>query len=621
MSMSSGRDRHTDGSVGQYCVRLLRGGLELDFPGRPIETPTARAVVGPLIVLALNPRRSLALETFKTQLYDGDPSDVTTAQIQTPISRLRLLGLPIPERQYLLDVAPCDVDVVDFNHRAKRFVDRCVHPDRIADREIEPLLEEACDLHRIWQDDPAAAVGNQPRLVALFESHRRRNRRFGEVFVRLLVRAGDHDLAGDILYEYVDRYGTDERFQDLELAVRTLPRPSATHPSANGVLPGPVGEGAALAELRDRAAASTGMAFAQLAVSAHNLDRIYFVDRDVVDPESRVGGVAVEAAGGAGANTAFALARFGHRVAVAGMIADDRYGALLRQSLEQEDIDSTNLLVVPGSAEARTGHTYIFTDPHGRRQDYVDPGVNELFAQKLRDDKLARGRLADTVRQARQLNLSSFTGDAERRLQEDLLRDVPEETLVTFDPGTFYSHLGLDRLTAFVLRCDVLYVYEDRLLQLVANSSAETGPGEHSFRGALEALFRWRAMRVGRPLVVVVKRARQPSGKVATETYDMITLAVGRSTVEDLVSAHVRASLEPLVADITGQGEAIAAGIHLGILSGAPLDECADLAFVLANEANSEIGARPGLPRRPTIVGAWAKYFPGMPLPAWVPRD
>jgi sugar/nucleoside kinase (ribokinase family) len=625
MSTVEGPDRHTDGSVGRYCIRLLRGNLELDFPERSIETPTAPAMVGPLIVLALNPRRVLPLETFKTQLYDLDPADVTTAQIQTPISRLRLAGLPIPPRSYMLDIAPSDIDVVDFDTRAKRYIDRCVYPERVAESDIGTLMNEGLELHQIWQHDPAAAIGNQPRLYALFESHRRRNRRFGEVFVRLLLRASERDRAGDVLFDYVDRYGTDEIFEDLELQVRTPASrtPGMRDTPADGVVlfPGPVAEGAALAELRDRAAASTAMAFAQVAITAHNLDRIYAVDTIAIDHEARVGGVPVETAGGAAANTAFALSRLGHRVAVTGIVADDRYGALLRQSLDQEQIDCTNLLVVPGSLDARTGHALIFADPYGRRSVFVESGVNDWLAQALRDDKAARERLIEVARNARLVNLSSFTGDAERHLQEDVLQELPDEVVVGFDPGTFYSHLGLDRLAPFIVRCDVLNIYEARLRQLVANSSAHTGPGEYSFRGTLEALFRWRATRVDRPLVVIVKRERQRAGEAATEGYDMITIAVGRNSVQDLVSAHARGSLEALVADITGQGEAIPAAVHLGLLSGAPLDECADLAFVFANEVNSEIGARAGLPRRSTVAASWAKYFPGSDLPVWVPRE
>jgi sugar/nucleoside kinase (ribokinase family) len=625
MSIVQGPDRHSEGSLGRYCVRLLRGSLELDFPDRSVDTPTAPAVVGPLIVLALNPRRALSLEIFKTQLYDCDPADVTTAQIQTPISRLRAAGLPIPARSYMLDVAPSDVDVVDFDTRAKRFIDRAVHPERIPDSEAELLLDVGFELHQLWQHDPSAAVGNQSRLFALFESHRRRNRRFGEVFVRLLMRAGEPARAGDILYEYVDRYGTDEIFQDLELKVRAalgrLPGAVDTPPDGVVLFPGPVAEGAALAELRDRAAASAQMAYAEAAITAHNLDRIYTIDHVAVDHEARISGVPVEAGGGAAANTACALSRLGHPVAVAGIVADDRWGLVLRQSLELEQADAANLLVVPSMPEVRTGQALIFADSSGRRSVYVEPGVNDRYVQALRDDKPARERLVEMARNARIVNVSSFTGEAERRLQEGILQELPDEAVLGFDPGSFYANLGLDRLAPFIARCDVLNIYEARLRQLVANSSADTGSGGYSFRSTLEALFRWRAVRADRPLVVAVKRERQGTGDPASDSYDMITIVVGRNTVEDLVSAHARGSLEPLVADITGQGEAVAAAVHLGLLSGAPLDECADLAFVLANEVNAEIGARAGLPRRSTVEAAWTKYFPGSDLPVWVPRD
>ena len=51
------------------------------------------------------------------------------------------------------------------------------------------------------------------------------------------------------------------------------------------------------------------------------------------------------------------------------------------------------------------------------------------------------------------------------------------------------------------------------------------------------------------------------------------------------------------------------------------VEEALDLALVLADEANLKIGARAGLPRRSTVAAVWAKYFPGVDLPAWVPRD
>jgi len=621
-STSHALERHRQGSLGRYCIRFLGGEIELDFPGPPIGTPTAPAVVGPLVVLSLKPRRALGLDAIKAQLYDLDPALVTDQQIQTPISRLRRDGLPITKGQYYLDVAPSDVDVVDFDVRAKEFIEACIYPDRAGDIDLADLVDEGHQLHRLWQEDPAVAVGSQPRLSALFEPHRRRNRRFGEVFVRLLLRTGDRDGASHVLNDYMDRYGTDESFQDLEISVRS--RPSLLtpddHPGSGATHPGPVGRVAALDELRERVAATEGRDLTELAISAHNLDRIYTVDHIAIDHEHRVSGVPVEAAGGAGANTAFALGRLGHPVAVAGLIADDRYGALLRDSLDLEGVDREHLLSVPSTNKAHTGHDLIFSDPQGRRQDFVTPGVNEHYAETLRNDQRAWAQLCEAVEATRLLHLSSFTGDAERRLQEDIVRDVSDETVVSLDPGTFYTLLG-DRLTPLIDRCDVMYAYELRLRQLIEHSSAKLGSGPYSFRRTVEALFQWRAKRVDRPLVLAVKREREPPGGSPSASYDMITLAVGRGTVEEMVSSRNRAPGDPFVADITGQGDAVAAGVHLGLLSGARLDECADVAFMIANEANAEIGSRAGLPRRSTVADAWVKYFPGAGLPAWVLKD
>jgi sugar/nucleoside kinase (ribokinase family) len=566
---------------------------------------------------------------FKMQLHDSDNPDlVSTAQIQTPISRLRGVGLPIPPRVYMLDIDPSEVDIVDFDTRAKDFIDRCISPDRLGDAELPELLEMGTDLHQLWQQDPAAAVGNQPRLSDLFARHRIRNRRFGILFTRLLIRAGERSRAEVVLESYVDRYGTDESFQELEQDLRAPPRPTTADSYDSGVLvvlPGPVAEGDALVEVRERLAASTRKALAQFAISAHNLDLIHTVDRLALDHEAR-SGAPIEAAGGAAANTAFALARLGHRVGVTGIMVNDRAGSLLCRSLEREGVDLSSVVQLPTSSGERTGRTNIFVDPWGRRSVFIQAGVNDHFALSLREDKARRDRLVDMARNSRIVNISSFTGDAERHLSADLLDELPDDVVVGFDPGYLYTWMGLDRLTSHIRRCDILYIHEQRLRLMVDNSSAvtDTPRREYWFRATLEALFRWRASRSARPLVAVVKRERATGGERSDQIpdeYDMITIAVGRQTIETIVSTHGRGAMDQPILDITGQGDAIAAAVHLGLLSGAPLDECADLAMVFANETNSEIGARTGLPRRSTMASSWGRYFPHTELPVWVPRE
>jgi sugar/nucleoside kinase (ribokinase family) len=623
-------------------VRLLSGSLELDFPGRSIEAPTAPAQVGTLILMALHPRRELGLDAFKSQLYDCDPALVSNGAIQTPIARLRQAGLPIPRRRYLLDIAPVEVDIVDVDARARQFIEQAANREPPSDADVEALVATGLELHGVWAHDPAAAVGNHSHLSALFDPYRRRHRRFGATLVRLLARTGDLARAYDLFEQFVETYGSDDDWDRVERELRDRANgPPAVAPALPGTLverhggngaidlriPSPVPaplpvRGAAFGEIRERLASSAAKPYAHMAITAHNLDRIYHVDSVAVDHESRIE-APFKAAGGSGANTAYALGRLGLRTAVAGIVADDRDGMVLRQSLASEQVDSSQLLVVPPDAAARTGHTIIFSDRRGRRSIYVHAGVNEHLARAVGGIPGGADQLVALGSEARVVHFTSFTGHAERVLQEAILAHLPDDVLVSFDPGALYAPLGLDRLSPFVLRCDLLHVYERQLREMIANSSAEpVGQGrEHSFRADLEALFQWRAARGDRrPLMVLLKRHRNPSvrSESRAQGLDFVTLAAGRGSVEDLVSTQARGSLVAGVQDSTGAGDAMAAGVHFGLLNGASPGECADLAFLLAMECTSEVGTRSGLPRRAGLAPAWARYFPGAAIPSWL---
>lgn len=661
--MSTAQDPEGEGAgaLARYRVKLLAGGLELDFPGRDIEPPTAPAQVGTLILMALHPRRELGLDAFKSQLYDCDPALVSNGAIQTPIARLRQAGLPIPRRRYLLDIAPVEVDIVDVDIRARQFIEQAAGTDRATNDELGALLATGLGLHGLWAQDPAASVGNNSHLSSLFDPYRKRHRRFGMTLVRLLLRCGDLARAYDVLEQYVELYGNDDDWDRLERQLRdhdssggvvggvggvgvgVLSAPlsaplsgpmSAHNGNGNGLGSGPgpgpgelrlargSAQGAAFTEIKERLASSAGKTFAHLAVTAHNLDRIYHVDNVAVDHETRIGAPVV-AAGGTGANTAFALARLGMPVAVAGIVARDRDGAVLCQSLGQEQVDSSQLLQVSTGSGARTGYAIIFSDRRGRRSIYVHAGINEHLAKVLGESEGGSGPLIEMGTDSRLVHFTSFTGHAERVLQEEILGALPDEAVVSFDPGALYAPLGLDRLAPFILRADVLHVYERQLREMIANSSAEPAAHQrdHPFRADLEGLFQWRAARGdNRPLMVLLKRHRNPSvrSESRAQGLDFVTLAVGRTSVEDLVSTQARGSLLGGVQDSTGAGDAMAAGVQFGLLNGASAAECADLAFLLAMEVTSEVGTRSGLPRRSALAAAWARYFPGAAIPRWI---
>ena len=175
-------------------------------------------------------------------------------------------------------------------------------------------------------------------------------------------------------------------------------------------------------------------------VTLHNLDVMYQVDQVAADYETAVG-IPLEAPGGSGANTGYALGKLGFRVAATGITADDRAGGALRQDLSEVRVNIDDVLVVPARQGRGTGRTTVYTDPMGRRSIYVYPGVNEAFAETIAQLGTMSG-LTARIRSARVLHLTSFTAGAERRLQEQLLAAVPADTVVSFTPGALYAKLG-----------------------------------------------------------------------------------------------------------------------------------------------------------------------------------
>ncbi|WP_285747834.1 PfkB family carbohydrate kinase [Lentzea sp. NBRC 105346] len=344
-------------------------------------------------------------------------------------------------------------------------------------------------------------------------------------------------------------------------------------------------------ELHLRLGATWKRPFDVLTVTAHNMDHIHQVDLIAPDHES-----AAEAPmrhpGGSGANTVSALGLLGLRVAATGAVADDTDGRLLEQALRAAGVDTSMMLVVP---HARSGRTQIFADPEGRCLSYVHPGVNGLFAQEL----TARGQygsLVESVTQARLLHLTSFTGALERQLQEDMVGALDADTVLSLTPGSIYARLGADRLGRILGRTNLLFLFEQHLDQLLAHSSAaKHARPDAPLTDKLETLFAWKDRRgYTEPLVVVVKR---PEGYLG--------LGCGRRALDEFVRAddcHSRGQR----LDRTGVGDALAAGLMLGLFYQRPLNECADIAFAMAIAESAAYGARTHLPTLADLRGRWS---------------
>ena len=132
----------------------------------------------------------------------------------------------------------------------------------------------------------------------------------------------------------------------------------------------------------------------------------------------------------------------------------------------------------------------------------------------------------------------------------------------------------------------------------------------------LKRLYAWKRMKgYGQPLVTLVKRYRSSVSQEVDREY--LTIASGRLDVEEIVGTQARIVLGSRlpVRDSTGAGDGMAAALHLCLLRGASLRECADLSFLLATMVSGQVGARAGQPSQEGLRGAWGELFCGVPEP------
>lgn len=158
-------------------LRFLRG--EFESTDRAI--PTAAKQLNSLVVLALNAGRPVSRETLRAVLYDENDGEwVSNSALSTPLSRLRSNGWPIARNQFRLELAPKQVDILDFDARAKEFIEACQSVRDLSNVEIEHLLADGHELDNLWAADPAEAFRDDERVAALFRPFASRRERFAE---------------------------------------------------------------------------------------------------------------------------------------------------------------------------------------------------------------------------------------------------------------------------------------------------------------------------------------------------------------------------------------------------------------------------------------------------------
>lgn len=192
---------------------------------------------------------------------------------------------------------------------------------------------------------------------------------------------------------------------------------------------------------------------------ALNMDQLHRVDKIAgPDEESFVNGF-TESCGGSAANTIIGASRLGLKTGFIGKVASDSEGDRLYQNLIQEGVDVKGIDI---SSEGRSGRVMGFIDKNGDRALYVEPGINdEITINEINIDYAYNTKI---------IHLSSFVGDS-FNAQEDLLSKIPDEVIVSFDPGRIYVEKGFDALEMILNRTDILLINEAELKILLAHET------------------------------------------------------------------------------------------------------------------------------------------------------
>ncbi len=233
--------------------------------------------------------------------------------------------------------------------------------------------------------------------------------------------------------------------------------------------------------------------------------------------------------GGPAANTAYALARLGIPVALAGRLGADADGSFLRDSLQGVNLEH---LVQQGDS----GRAYILADPEGERTILVAPNTNDLLEEK----DLPR----EALREARFLHFTSFVGDAPLKLQRLVAVSLEGGPRLTLDPGELYARRGRAALEELLDRVETLLVTEAEWALL---------------GGELQRHPVWA------PPVVLIKRGPRGARLLTPVRY-----------------LDIPAQFQGRPVDPLGAGDVFAAGYLAGLLIGLSLPQAARLAEAAA---------------------------------------
>lgn len=283
-------------------------------------------------------------------------------------------------------------------------------------------------------------------------------------------------------------------------------------------------------------------------VGSANLDLVVDVARIPRPGETVLGGDLRRIPGGKGANQAVAAARLGRSVAMVGRVGDDEGGGILREALDGDGVDTSNLIE---TVDTPSGVALIAVGEDGDNAIVVSPGANGRVSVEDMDAAERTIGEADCVLLQLEIPIRAVEAAAERARGTVILNPAPAPT---------------EELSPELIgRVDVLVPNESELATLSGH------------RGD-----------VGLDTAAALAR-RLPSAAV------VVTLGADGALVVADDEVHVPApSVVPV--DTTAAGDSFCAALADGIVSGRSLVEATRWAVRVGAATTLRPGAQPSLP-------------------------
>lgn len=178
--------------------------------------------------------------------------------------------------------------------------------------------------------------------------------------------------------------------------------------------------------------------------------------------------------GGAPCNVLAMLNRFGHKTAFIGKVGEDMFGNLLKNTLEELSIDTTNLRM---DKENRTTLAFVRTLVDGDRDFsfYRNPGADML----LTEEELDEGMLADT--RIFHFGTLSMTHEKVRNATKRAIKIAKEYgALISFDPNIRMAlwnsiEAAKQQVRYGMGQCDILKISDNEIQWLTGEEDYTKG--------------------------------------------------------------------------------------------------------------------------------------------------